>query len=158
MDMGVRTRSPADLAENKQQHALLEKATESIDRLAVPTNGREYLGELLDWLAHFTREHFGFQQRLLSECAQQREYLLKRMTVHSEFRRRLAKISIDMMLRDPTVYDRLRALCHDMLTDAEENDEHLSEIVRNCTFEPRLRKSNRHEQKLSDQASQLFRS
>jgi hypothetical protein len=155
MDMGVGISSPGSIEENNRQNALLARATTTIDQLANGNTGAQRLGELLDWLAYFTREHFGFQRRLLNECDQQRKYLLDRMKVHGEFRRRLAQLCIDTMRHDPSVPERLCALCHDLLADAQAQQEVLAEIVREASVGPKLRRKPRQGE-LATLATQIF--
>jgi hypothetical protein len=157
MEMGIGIGSPDGVAENDQQKALLTWATARIDQLANEKGAREHLGELLDWVAYFTREHFGFQQRLLNECSQYREYLLSRVAVHCEFRRKLAQLCVDMMRRDSTVPERLRSLCHELLQDGQAHDEVFSEIVRKGGADPKLRKKPRRGQ-VAVEAAHLFKS
>lgn len=157
MDNGIGVGSFGGIEENAQQQALLAWATERVDLLASQGSGAEYLGQLLDWLAYFTREHFGFQQRLLNECSQHRDYLLNRVAVHCEFRRRLAQLCIDTMRRDPSAPERLRVLCHDLLSDAQAQHETLSELMRNSMTGLRLRKNPRRGE-LATTATQLFAS
>jgi hypothetical protein len=157
MDMGVGVRSPGAIDENNQQKALLAWATDRIDHLANDYGQAQRLGELLDWLAYFTREHFGLQQRLLNECSKQREYLLDRVNVHCRFRRRLAQLCIDTMRRDPSVPERLCALCHDLLADAQAQQDVLANIVREAAVGPKLRKKPRHGE-LATLATELFES
>lgn len=157
MDIGTGIRSPGGVGEDNQQQALLAWATARIDELANQRGDKPQLGETLDWLAYFTREYFGFQQRMLTECSQHREYLFSRMAVHCEFRRRLAQLCVDMVRRDPTVPERLSGLCHDLLADAQAHDKMLSEILRNGEAAPRLRKKPRRGEPAA-MASRVFES
>lgn len=155
MDVGIGVRNLKAIDESNQQKVLLAWATGKIDQLAHQRDHTLGLGEFLDWLAYFTREHFGLQQRLLNECGRQREYLLERVNVHCEFRRRLAQLCIDTMRRDPTVPERLSALCHDLLADAQAQQETLASIVREATVRPKLRQKPRHGE-LATLATELF--
>jgi len=155
MDVGIGVRSPKAIDESSEQKALLAWATERIDQFANDYSRAQGLGELLDWLAYFTREHFGLQQRLLNECSRQREYLLDRVNVHCEFRRRLAQLCIDTMRRDPSVPQRLSALCHDLLADAQAQQETLANIVREAAVTPKLRRKPRPAE-LATLATELF--
>ena len=155
MDKGIGAGNLGGIEENAQQKALLAWATARIDLLADQDGGTEYLGQFLDWLAFFTREHFGFQQRMLNGYSEHREYLLNRVAVHCEFRKRLAQLCIDTMRRDPSAPDRLRELCHDLLTDAQAQHETLCQLMRNDPAGARLRK-NRRRGELATTATQLF--
>lgn len=137
MNMGI------GIAENDRQNALLASAAAKIDQAATTRDAREQVGDLLDWLAYFTREHFGFQQRLLNECSQHREYLLSRMAVHGEFRRRLAQLCVDTMRGDATVPQRMRALCQELQEDARAHDAVFVSILRDDGVSPRLRRKPR---------------
>lgn len=146
MDAAVAIVSPEGIEECDRRQALLAEATATIDRIAEARTSASALGEFLDWLAHFTREHYGFQQRLLNECSRHREYVFSRIAAHAEFRRRLSQICIDMLRRDASVPERLRVLCHEMLADAEKHDRILSELIRSGTTMPRLRRARRREE------------
>jgi len=155
MDAGIGFGNLGGIDENNRQQALLAWATERIDQFTRDYSQAQHIGEFLDWLAYFTREHFGLQQRLLNECSRQQEYLLDRVKVHCEFRRRLAQLCIDSMRRDPSVGERLNALCHDLLADARAQQETLADIVREAAVPPRARRRPRHAE-LATQATQLF--
>jgi hypothetical protein len=154
MDIGFGAGNLRVIDENMRQKALLAWATSRIDQMAAPAQARQ-LDDLVDWLAYFTREFFGFQRRLLSECGQQNEYLFGRIAAHSEFRRRLARLSLDTVRCDPSVPERLRSLCHDLLADAEANDQKLSEIFGSGIAALKLRRQPRRAQPAT-RATQLF--
>jgi hypothetical protein len=154
MSVGVDFETPAVIDENGRQKALLAWATARIDQLTGLGAGHQ-LDDYLDWLAYFTREFFGFQQRMLTQCGDQRDYLFRRMEAHCEFRRRLARLSIDMIRNDPTVPERLRGLCHDLLEDAEANEQKLAEILDHGMAPLKLRKQPRRARP-ADRATQLF--
>jgi len=143
MDKAMGAGHPGGIDENNRQEALLAWATERIARLTHDFGGTRQLDGLLDWVAWFTREHFGLQQRLLTECGRRNDYLLERMRVHSEFRRRLAQLCIDTMRRDTSVAERLNALCHDLLADARAQQEKLAGIVREAAVAPKVRRKPR---------------
>jgi hypothetical protein len=155
MDMGIGIDGVDGAKESNSENALLAWATARIDQLVNEKSAGEHLCELIDWIAYFTREHFGFQQRLLKECSQHREYLLNRVAVHCEFRRNLSRLCIDMMRGDPTVLERLRSLCHELQQDAQAHDQGIFEIVRNGGASPKLRKKRRRGQ-LAVEAARLF--
>jgi hypothetical protein len=129
---------------------LLRWATTRIDQIGKAGDYREQFAGLLDWIAHFTRERFGFQQRVLMECSQHREYLLRRVAVHCDFRRRLYALYIDSLYQDPTVTERLRALCHELLLDAQAHEKALLDLVRKDGPGPRLRAKPRRGQVVAD--------
>jgi hypothetical protein len=137
MNMGI------GIAEHDRQNALLASAAARIDPATNIREAREQVVDLLDWLAYFTREHFGFQQRLLNECSQHREYLLNRMAIHNEFRRRLAQLCLDTMRGDATVPARMRALCEELQDDARAHDDVFASILRNDGASPKLRRKPR---------------
>jgi hypothetical protein len=145
MDIGIRkpNDAPTYVEENDRRQALLAWVSTRVEQLANQQDVREPLGELLDWVAYFTREHFGFQQRLLNECSQRREYALSRMATHSEFRKRLATICVDIVRCDPTVPERLRALCSDLRQDAQSHDDVVAQIVCSGSAGRKLRKKPR---------------
>lgn len=142
--MGKRTPGRAEVQEDKRHQALLAKVTEAIDRFAETNAPRESLCEALDWMAHFTREHFGFQRRLLDQCSGHRDYLFRRAEVHAEFRRQLTQICLDMMRGDRTVPERLRSLCHQLLDDAQAQGQVLSDLMRGSHV--KVRRKPRHDQ------------
>jgi hypothetical protein len=154
MNVGVDLEKPSVIDENDQQKALLEWATARIDQITGLGTGHQ-LGDYLDWLAYFTREFFGFQERMLKQCGEQHDYMFSRIKAHCEFRRRLAQLSIDMIRSDPTVPERLRNLCHDLLEDAEANGQKLADIIDHGMAPLKLRKQPRRTQP-ADRAAQLF--
>lgn len=143
------------IRENHRHNELLAWATARIDQLAMGDCARQQVCELVDWMAFFTREHFGFQERLLAETTKQCEYLASRATVHGEFRRRLAQLCVDGTRGDRTVPERLRALCHDILEDARIQQETFSEIVSAGEKGNRLRIDQRRE-RLAIEALRMF--
>jgi hypothetical protein len=120
--------SPYGIKELQEQIALLRWITAKIDRLATDAaniTNPEDLNDLLEWIALFTREHFGFEQRLLrllEDYSHYGRYLAKRAAVHSSFRIQLTQLWIDKMRDDPYVSERLRSLCHELLEDAQAHD------------------------------------
>jgi hypothetical protein len=154
MDVSVSFEKVDVIDENGRQKALLAWATARIDQLT-GLGADHQLDDYLDWLAYFTREFFGFQQRMLNQCSEQRDYLFRRMEAHCEFRRRLARLSIDMIRNDPTVAERLRSLCHDLLDDAEANEQKLSEILEHGAMSLKLRRQPRRARP-AERATQVF--
>jgi hypothetical protein len=142
--------SPEAIPANDQQQALLSWAATRIDQIRQESDFKEHLAGLLDWIAHFTRERFGFQQRLLTEYSQHRDYLLRRVAVHYDFRRRLCTLYIDSLYQDPTVTERLRALCNEILQDAQAHEKALLDLLRKEGSEPRLRTKPRRGQMAAD--------
>lgn len=145
MDTDLGTASAPGLKEDARQMALLHWATARLELLSNRSQASDGIAELLDCLAYFTREHFGFHERLLKEYSAQRTYLMERMAVHGEFRRRLAAIYMDAMRGDPTVTDRLNALCQELWLDIRTQQETLDEIARKAAKEPRLRLRKRRD-------------
>lgn len=143
------------IRENHRHNELLAWATARIDQLTSGECARQQICELVDWMAFFTREHFGFQERLLAESARQREYLSDRTAVHCEFRRRLAQLCIDGTRGDHSVPERLRELCHDILEDARIQQEAFSELMTAGGKPTRLRTDPRRE-RLALEALQMF--
>lgn len=141
--------------ENYRHNELLAWATSRIDLLTSGDYARQHVSDLVDWMAYFTREHFGFQERLLAETTQQREYLATRSAVHGEFRRRLAQLCIDGTRGDRTVPERLRQLCHDILEDARLQQEAFSDLMTASDQRTRLRIDPRRE-RLAIEALQMF--
>ncbi|MBU1237882.1 MAG: hypothetical protein KJ634_13285 [Gammaproteobacteria bacterium] len=137
MDAG--TKDPDGIVENARHSDLLAWAAERIDQLTNGGYARRNMSDLLDWMAYFTREHFGFQERMLAECGKQREYLSRRTEVHCRFRRQLAQLCLDSMRGDASVPERLRSLCHDILQDAQTQQEQFAELVRDSAVATRLR-------------------
>jgi hemerythrin len=129
MDMVTEAATPAGAKEKDRQIALLNWATTKLDNIAGRHSARDSLSELLDCMAYFTREHFGFQERLLKDCSEHRAYLMERMAVHGEFRRRLAQIYLDAMRGDLTVAERLSSLCHEIWLDIQTQQETFAKIV-----------------------------
>jgi len=129
MDMGFGTSSSDGIQESHRQQELLAWATHRIDQLTRQETAGNQVGDMLDWMAHFTREQFGFQQRLLKQCAEHQQYLFDRVAVHNEFRRKLARICVDMMRGDVTVPQRLQSLSHELLEDSQAQAQVLSELM-----------------------------
>lgn len=151
MDRGSGIDCADGVREYDRQKALLASTTARIDKLAGGRSCKE-LGELLDWMAHFTREHFGFQRRLLTGCGQFQDYLLTRAAIQSEFRRKLAGLCLDMMRGDVSVPARLGALGHELLQDIQEHDAVFAQIIRSGGADRRLRRQARQGEVAADAA------
>jgi hypothetical protein len=136
MPSNISVTSPYGIRELQEQIALLRWITAKIDHLATDTakiTNPEDFNDLLEWVALFTREHFGFEQRLLrllEDYSHYRRYLVKRVAVHSSFRIQLTQLWIDKMRADPNVSGRLRSLCHELLDDAQAHEKIVEKIVR----------------------------
>lgn len=143
MDTCIDTAGVAGLREYDRQIALLNWATARLEYLSHRRGIADNLKELLDCLAYFTREHFGYQERLLKECGDQRAYLMERMASHSEFRHRLAQIYMDALHGDATVTARLSALCQELWLDFQTQQETFAEIVSKSEKKPNLRRKTR---------------
>jgi hypothetical protein len=141
------------IRENHRHNELLAWATGRIDKLTSGDCARHQVSELLDWMAYFTREHFGFQERLLAECSRQREYLARRAAIHLEFRRELAQLCVDCTRGDPTVPERLSVLCHRLLEDSQAEQNAFSELLSVGGKSTRLR-ADRRRRPLSEEALQ----
>lgn len=153
--MDTTSKSVDGVRENHRHNELLAWATARIDQLTSGDCARQQVCEMVNWMAFFTREHFGFQERLLAETTRQREYLSSRAVAHGEFRRRLAQLCVDGARGDQTVPERLRALCHDILEDARIQQETFSEIVTAGGKGERLRIDPRRE-RLAIEALRMF--
>jgi hypothetical protein len=129
--------------EGSQHLELLAAATTKIDELGSRREATEQFCDWLDWLAFLTREHFGLQLRLLQDCSQQREYLLDRVAVQHEFRRRLADLCIDAVQQDRDMLERFREVCHDILADTQSQHTMISDLMRSGTIHPKLRRGPR---------------
>jgi hemerythrin len=129
MDMVTEAATPAGKNENDRQIALLNWTATKLDNIAGHRSTRDNLSELLDCMAYFTREHFGFQERLLKDSSEHRTYLMERMAVHGEFRRRLAQIYLNAMRGDLTVAEQLSSLCHEIWLDIQTQQEAFAKIV-----------------------------
>jgi hemerythrin len=143
------------ILENSRHNELLAWATARIDQLTSGECARHQVNELLDWMAYFTREHFGFQERLLAQCGRHYDHLVNRAAVHLEFRRQLAQLCIDATRGDATVPERLRELCHKLLEDSRAEQEAFSELMKVSGSNPRLRADRRRA--LADDAADYFR-
>lgn len=141
--------------ENMRHRDLLAWATAHVDRLMHNPGGRQEISEMLDWMAHFTREHFGFQERLLAQFGQQRQYLIDRAQAHAQFRRRLAELCLDSVRGDASVPNRLCDLCHEMMLDTESDLDRFTETVRKHAQDMRLR-ADRRRAELATAALQMF--
>jgi len=129
--------------EGSQHLELLAAATTRIDELGTHSEATEQFCDWLDWLAFLTREHFGLQARLLQDCSQQHEYLLDRLAVQREFRRRLANLCIDALQPDRAVLERFREVCHDILADTQSQHSMISDLMRSGMIHPKLRRGPR---------------
>ncbi|MBU1237998.1 MAG: hypothetical protein KJ634_13885 [Gammaproteobacteria bacterium] len=145
MDMDIGIELSTDALETESQVALLRWAMTQVDRLVENGSARSRLGELLDCVAYLTREHFGFQERVLKEYAEQHEYLMERMAIHRKFERRLANINVDALQGDSTVVERLSTLCHELWQDVHEQQEPFAKLVRDSGKAPSLRSKPRWE-------------
>jgi hypothetical protein len=112
-----------------EQRELLARTVERLDGLTDAEVRAELLDHFLNWLAHFTREHFGFQQRLIRMCCDGQE-LSRCVAAHGEMRKQLSALCLDALRRDATVAARLRALGHRLLDDVQTRDSGLLDKVR----------------------------
>lgn len=142
MDTAV-TSEVATSRETDRQIALLTWARTRIDRIASQVDAVERIEDLLDFMAHFTREYFGFQERLLSEAAAQREYLLERNAAHAEIRARLARIYADAVNGEPSAAQRLSSLCHELWLEINTQQDEFSAVLRDGSQTPRVRQKPR---------------
>lgn len=145
MDTHIDTASPASLKEYTRQIALLNWASAKLEQLSHQGRTTDSINDLLDCLAYFTREHFGYQERLLKEYSSHRTYLMERMRVHGEFRHRLAHIYLDAMRGDATVAERLNALCQELWLDIQTQQETFAEVASKAEKEPKLRRKARRD-------------
>jgi hemerythrin len=143
MDTHIDVAGIAGLKENARQIALLNWATARLEQLSHRSATGDGIKDMLDCLAYFTREHFGYQERLLKEYSDQHAYLMDRMAVHAEFRHRLAQIYMDATRSDVTVADRLNALCHELWLDSQTQQETFAEIVSKAKKIPKIRRKTR---------------
>lgn len=131
--------------ETARQRTLLDLARSRIDRLARLGQTGDGLDDLLDFMAYFTREYFGFQERILAESANHPEYLAERLATHAEFRSRLAHICADAPADNSDVIKRLSALCYELWLDLSMQQDQLTAIVRGSNTHVRLREKARME-------------
>jgi len=149
---------PAGIDENQRHNELLAWATSQIDQLTESGAGGAHLCDMLDWMAYFTREHFGFQQRLLADCGRQREYVFDRIEAYGNFRRQLAQLCLDSMRGDTTVPQRLSLLCHELLQDEQANRQRFIDALRDGGPSVKLRRKPRHGQLATEAANDLLNS
>ena len=140
MDM---ERDNSGIEEFERQFGLLAWTTGRLDMLPDNKVQRELMQDMLDWLAHYTREYFGFQERLMREFWNPDSFTA-RMQAHMKFRRRLSALCLDMMRGDPTVAGRMRALCHEMLEDVQTHDQPFVDFLKETRPPIRLRRKTRH--------------
>lgn len=143
MDAIVNVAEVTSTREADRQLALLNWALTKIDRIAARSVPCDNLDDLLDFVAHFTREYFGYQERLLQEAAAHHEHLIERKATHAEFRSRLARVCADAANGDATVAKRLSALCHELWLDVQTQREDFSAIVHGSDSAARLRSKPR---------------
>lgn len=134
----------AAIREIAQHNALLAWVTGRID-LQPDKVCAEFLLNLANWLAFYTREHFGLQQRLFRECCFNPE-LADRAIAQFQYRRRLAELCLDIVRGDPTVTGRMRALCHEVLSDAQIHDGPFFDFIQSKGLDPVVRKRPRPDQ------------
>jgi hemerythrin len=125
-----------------EQCELLARTVGHLDQLADADVRAELLDNFLNWLAHFTREHFGFQQRLIRSCGDSQE-LLRCMAAHNDLRKRLSDLCLDALRRDATVATRLRDLGHQLLADVQTRDRGLLDHVRSQRLPVSFRRGRR---------------
>jgi hypothetical protein len=133
--------------ESDRQFALLNWARLKIDGIASRRDACESIDELLDFMAHFTREYFGYQERLLKEAAVHDGHLMQRKATHAEFRRRLAHIYADAVNGHANVPARLDALCHELWLDILTQRDEFSALVHSTEPPPKFRHAYRHDSK-----------
>lgn len=143
MDAIVNVAEVTSTREADRQLALLNWAMAKIERIASLSGPCDGLDNLLDFMAQFTREYFGYQERLLQEAAAQHEHLMERRKTHAEFRSRLARICADAANGDASVARRLNALCVELWLDVQTQRDDFSAIVHGTDSTPRLRSKPR---------------
>lgn len=145
MDAFVSIAEVTSSRESDRQLALLNWARTKIEHIATRREPGDNLDDLLDFVAHFTREYFGYQERLLKEAAAHHEHLMERRKTHAEFRSCLARVCADAANGDPTVAKRLNALCQELWLDVQTQRDDFSAIVHGTESAPRLRQRHRHD-------------
>lgn len=143
MDAIVKVAETASDRETDRQLALLNWARTMIDRIAAEGDANDRIHDLLDFMAHFTREYFGFQERLLAASNAEHEHLLERQATHAQFRRRLAHTFADAVSGDPSVPKRLSELCHELWLDVQTQRDEFSAVVHRAGTDPMLRRHPR---------------
>jgi hemerythrin len=143
MDALVSIAEVTSSRESDRQLALLNWALTKIDRIAARSGPYDNLDDLLEFVAHFTREYFGYQERLLQEAATHHDHLIERKATHAEFRSRLARICADAANGEATVPRRLNALCVELWLDMQTQRDDFSAIVHSTDANPRLRSKPR---------------
>ena len=138
-----KSRDTSGIDEFERQFGLLAWTTGRLDMLPAQKVQQELVQDMLDWLAHYTREYFGFQERLMREFWNP-EAFKARMHAHMNFRRKLSSLCLDMMRGDPTVAERMRALCHEMLEDAQAHDRPFVDFLKETQPPIRLRRKSQH--------------
>jgi hemerythrin len=145
MDAVVNVAEVTSTREADRQLALINWALTKIERIAARSDTDDSLDDLLDFVAHFTREYFGYQERLLQEAAAHQEHLMERRATHAEYRNRLARIFADAANGDATVARRLNAVCVELWLDVQTQRDDFSAIVHSSESAPRFRSKSRQD-------------
>jgi hypothetical protein len=97
----------------------------------------------MEFLAHFTRDYFGYQERLLGNSTLHVEQLAERKATHAEFQRRIARLYADAVGGDPTLPRRLNAICQELWLDVQTRRDEFSALAERPDTTPQPRSKAR---------------
>ena len=129
MDTIDKVAEPVGTKEADRQFALLDWARTRIDGIANRGAPADRLDALMEFLAHFARDYFGYQERLLGSSTLHVELLAERKATHAEFQHRLAQLYADAIGGDPALPRRLNALCQELWLDVQTRRDEFSELA-----------------------------
>lgn len=139
MDAIAKVAEPVGRKEADRQFALLDWARTRIDGIASRGASADRLDALMEYLAYFTRDYFGYQERLLGASTRYVEQLAERKATHAEFQRRLNRLYAEAIGGDPTLASRLNALCLELWLDVQTQRDEFSALAArpDTTAQPR---------------------
>jgi hypothetical protein len=119
MDAIAKPAEPVGLKEVDRQFELLDWARTRIDGIANHGAPADRIDALIEVLAHFCRDYFGYQERLLGNSTVHLVELAERKVTHAEFQQRLAHLYTNAIGGDPNLPRLLNALCHELWLDVQ---------------------------------------
>ena len=143
MDAIAKVAEPVGQKEVDRQLALLDWARTRIDGIANRGAPADRIDALMEFLAHFTRDYFGYQERLLGNSTLHVEQLAERKATHAEFQHRLARLYTDAIGGDPTLPKRLNAICQELWLDVQTRRDEFSALAERPDTTPQPRSKAR---------------
>jgi hypothetical protein len=139
MDVIETVAEPVGQKEVDHQFALLDWARTRIDGIVNRGAPADRIDALIEVLAHFCRDYFGYQERLLGNSTLHLMDLAERKVTHAEFQQRLAQLYTNAIGGDPTLPGKLNALCQELWLDVQTRRDDFSALAERPDTTPQPR-------------------